>query len=166
MEEKEPTIAEQFDRITSRIPWYGKQFIGTRVFILAVLLMLGTSWLLVKMFRQTDHQILTETVWCADTVMVGINRLQPNSLGIRADFSRGRVETFRLLENGKAILPGFNTEPVNAKWRTEDIYIEIYDADTFGQIYNNVYEYYLTPEFLKLVSEDVLISGSRNGAYQ
>ncbi len=69
------------------------------------------------------------------------------------------------MSNGKAILPGFNTEPVHAKWRTEDIYIEIYDADTFGNLYNDVYEFYITPEFLKLVSVDVTISGSRNGAY-
>lgn len=91
--------------------------------------------------------------------------MQPNSLGIREDFNRGRVESFQLFKDGKAVLPGFNTEPVHAKWRAEDIYIEIYDADTFGNIYNNVYEYYLTPEFLKLVSPKVVIRGSRNGAY-
>ncbi len=66
---------------------------------------------------------------------------------------------------GTVILPGFNTEAVHAKWRTEEIYIEIYDADTFGNIYNNVYEFYITPEFLKLVSEDVMISTSRKGAF-
>jgi len=54
---------------------------------------------------------------------------------------------------------------VYAKWRSEKIYIEIYDADTFGNIYNGVYEYFITTEFLKLVSEDVVISGSRNGVY-
>jgi hypothetical protein len=165
VEEKEPSIAEQFDKTTSRIPWMGKQFIGTRVFIIAVLLVTGISYGLVKYYRATERQILTETVWCADTIMVGINRLQPNSLGIKTDFSRGRVETFQLMDNGKAILPGFNTEPVHAKWRSEDIYIEIYDADTFGNVYNNVYEYYITPEFLKLVGVKTMISGSRNGAY-
>ena len=165
MEDKEPSIAEQFDKTTSRIPWFGRQFIAARVFIIAVLVVAGICYLLVKLKRSSEHQILTETVWCADTIMVGVNRLQPNSLGIKTDFTRGRVESFQLFANGKAVLPGFNTEPVHAKWRSEDIYIEIYDADTFGNIYNNVYEYYLTPEFLKLVSEDVLIRGSRNGAY-
>lgn len=165
MKEKEPSVVEQFEETTRKIPWYGKQFLAAKLFILAALLVAGISYLLVKLKRSTEHQILTETVWCADTIMVGITRLQPNSLGIRTDFTRGRVESFQLYGNGKAILPGFNTEPVNAKWRSEDIYIEIYDADTFGNIYNNVYEYYITPEFLKLVSEDVMISGSRNGAY-
>lgn len=167
MEEKELTIREHFERISSKIPWYRKQFIATRLFILLAVVTAVISYVVVKMYRQTEHQILTETVWCADTIMVnGVTRLQPNSLGIRTDFSRGRQETFQLMPNGKAVLPGFNTEPVHAKWRTEQIYIEIYDADTFGNIYNNVYEYYITPEFLKLVAVDVTISGSRNGAYQ
>lgn len=166
MEEKEPSIVEQFERSTARIPWYGKQYLATKVFILLAIVTAICCYAIVKVNRATEHQILTETVWCADTIMVnGVTRLQPNTLGIKADFTRGRTETFQLLNSGKAILPGFNSEPVNAKWRTEDIYIEIYDADTFGNIYNNVYEYYLTPEFLKLVSADVIISGSRNGAY-
>ena len=166
VEEQEPSIAEQFEKTTAKIPWYGKQFIAAKLFILLVLIAAAVSYVFVEVYRASEHEILTETLWCADTIMVnGVTRLQPNSLGIRTDFTRGRQETFQLLENGKAVLPGFNCEPVNAKWRTEDIYIEIYDADTFGHIYNNVYEYYLTPEFLKLVSEDVQISGSRNGAY-
>lgn len=137
-----------------------------KLFILFAIVVAGISYALVKINRATEHQILTETVWCADTIMVnGVTRLQPNSLGIRTDFKRGRSETFQLMANGKAVLPGFNTEPVHAKWRSEDIYIEIYDADTFGNIYNDVYEYYITPEFLKLVSVDLVISGSRNGAY-
>lgn len=139
---------------------------ATKVFILLVILVAITAFVLSKIKRASEFQIMTETVWCADTIMVdGITRMQPNSLGIRTDFKRGRVETFQLMSNGKAVLPGFNTEPVHAKWRTEDIYIEIYDADTFGNLYNDVYEYYITPEFLKLVSTDVTISGSRNGAY-
>lgn len=165
MEKKDPTFAEQFDKTTSRIPWLGRQYMAARVFIVAILVVTLGSYALVKVKRSSEHQILTETVWCADTIMAGINRLQPNSLGIKTDFSRGRVETFQLFADGKAVLPGFNTEPVRAKWRSEDIYIEIYDADTFGNIYNNVYEYYITPEFLKLVGVDVVISGSRNGAY-
>lgn len=167
MEEKEPSIAEHFESISGKIPWFRKQFIAARLFILLAIAAAIVSYVLVQINRQSEHQILTETVWCADTILVnGVTRLQPNSLGIRTDFSRGRQETFQLMANGKAILPGFNTEPVHAKWRTEQIYIEIYDADTFGNIYNNVYEYYLTPEFLKLVAVDVTISGSRNGAYQ
>lgn len=139
---------------------------AAKVFILLVILTAIVSLVIVNVKRASDFQILTETVWCADTIMVnGVTRLQPNSLGIKPDFSRGRVESFQLQANGKAVLPGFNSEPVHAKWRREEIYIQIYDADTFGNIYNNIYEYYLTPEFLRLVSEDVMISGSRNGAY-
>lgn len=167
VEEKELSIAEHFERISAKIPWYRKQFIAARLFILLAVITAIGAYVLVKVNRYTEHQLLTETVWCADTIMVnGVTRLQPNSLGIRNDFSRGRQETFQLQPDGKAILPGFNSEPVHAKWRTEQIYIEIYDADTFGHIYNNVYEYYLTPEFLKLVGADIVISGSRNGAYQ
>jgi hypothetical protein len=165
VQENSPSLAKQFDKVTARIPWLGKQYIASRVFFIAALCVALLCYVLAEIFRRSDHEILTETVWCADTVMVGVNRLQPNTLGIIPDYSRRRVETFQLLPNGKAILPGFNTEAVRAKWRTEDIYIEIYDCDTFGNVYNNVYEYYLTPEFLKLVSEDVLISGSRDGAY-
>ncbi len=166
MEEQEPSIIEQFERTSAKIPWYGKQFLAAKLFILLVIVAALVSFGLSKYKRTTDHEILTQTVWCADTVLVeGKTRLQPNSLGIRNDFKRGRAETFQLLPDGKAILPGFNTEQVHAKWRTEDIYIEIYDADTFGNIYNDVYEFYLTPEFLKLVSPHTMISGSRNGAY-
>lgn len=166
MEEKGPSIVEQFERVSAKIPWYGKQHLSAKVFILLVLITAGVAYGVSGVKRSTEYQILTETVWCADTIMVnGVTRLQPNSLGIRSDFKRGRVETFQLMQNGKAILPGFNTEPVHAKWKAEDIYIKIYDADTFGNIYNDVYEYYITPEFLKLVSVDVMISGSRNGAY-
>ncbi len=166
MEEKEPTIAEQFERVTAKVPWYGKQYMATKVFILLAIITAITCLVVVKMNRATEFELLTETVWCADTIIVdGKYRLQPNSLGIKNDFTRGRVESFQLFGNGKAILPGFNTEPVHAKWRTEQIYIEIYDADTFGNVYNNVYEYFLTPGFLKLVSEDVMISGSKDGSY-
>jgi hypothetical protein len=166
VEEKQPSIAEQFEWTTAKIPWYGKQYIAAKIFILLSVITAVTCYVLVRMKRSTEFQTLTETVWCADTIIVdGKTRLQPNTLGIKSDFTRGRVESFHLLPNGKAILPGFNSEAVHAKWRTEEIYIEIYDADTFGNIYNNVYEYYLTPEFLKLVSEDVVINGSKNGAY-
>lgn len=166
MEEQEPSIVEQFERTTAKIPWYGKQYLAAKVFILLAIITAIVCLIVVKMKRASEFQILTETVWCADTIMIdGVTRLQPNSLGIKTDFSRGRVESFQLLASGKAVLPGFNSEPVHAKWRREEIYIQIYEADTFGNIYNNIYEYYLTPEFLKLVSEDVMISGSRNGAY-
>jgi hypothetical protein len=166
VEEQNPSIVEQFERTSAAIPWYGKQHMAAKVFILAVIIAAITSYVLAQMKTSTEYQILTETVWCADTIMVdGVTRLQPNSLGIRNDYKRGRAETFQLLPNGKAILPGFNSGPVHAKWRSEDIYIEIYEADTFGALYNDVYEYYITPEFLKLVSVDLTISGSRNGAY-
>jgi hypothetical protein len=166
VEEQGPSIVEQFERTSASIPWYGKQYLAAKLFILAVLISAGVSYGLAKYKETTDYQILTETVWCTDTILVeGVTRLQPNSLGIRNDFKRGRAETFQLLPNGKAILPGFNTEPVNAKWRAEDIYVEIYEADTFGNIYDDVYECYITPEFLKLVSPHTLIRGSRNGAY-
>ncbi len=137
----------------------------TRVFIFAILGFAAVVYLLVVMNRPTEHKMLTETVWCADTIMVGVTRLQPNSFGIKADFKRSRVETFQLKSDGRAIFPGFNSEPVNAKWKTEDIYIEIYDADTFGNIYNGVYEFFLTQEFLKMVNEKVMISGSKTRAY-
>lgn len=163
--EKEASVVEQFERTTSRIPWLGKQFIAARLFILAVLVMAGVIWGIVATTRDTEQELLTNTVWCADTIMVGITRLQPNSFGIRQDLKRARVETFQLKKGGVAVLPGFNSDPVHAKWRSEDIYIEIYDADTFGNIYNGVYEFFLTPEFLKLQSEDRLICGSRNGQY-
>jgi hypothetical protein len=166
VEEQGPSIVEQFERTSAKIPWYGKQHMAAKLFILLALIAAVTAYVLSKMKRASEFQTMTETVWCADTIMVdGITRLQPNSLGVRTDFKRGRSETFQLMSNGKAVLPGFNTEPVHAKWRTEDIYIEIYDADTFGNLYNDVYEFYITPEFLKLVSTDVTISGSRNGAY-
>lgn len=163
--EKEPRIDEQFDKVTTRIPWLGKQLMSARVFIVATLLAAGAIWGLVVTTTKTEQGLLTDTVWCADTIMVGISRLQPNSFGIHADLTRASVETIQFKRGGKVILPGFNSDPVNAKWRSEDIYIEIYDADTFGNIYNGTYEFFLTPEFLKLQSEDRLICGSRNGQY-
>lgn len=163
--DREPSVAEQFERTTSRIPWLGKQFIAARVFIVAVLVSAGVIWAMVETTTSSESDLLTNTVWCADTIMVGVTRLQPNSFGIHADLKRARVETIELKAGGNAILPGFNSEPVHAKWRSEDIYIEIYDADAFGSIYNGVYEFFITPEFLKLQSEDRLICGSRNGQY-
>lgn len=163
--EKDPSIAEQFESSTSRIPWLGKQFIAARVFVVAVLVTAGVIWAMVANKTTSEKDLLTKTVWCVDTIMVGTSRLQPNSLGIRADLTRARVESMELKAGGVAILPGFNSPPVHAKWKSEEIYIEIYDADTFGNIYNGVYEFFITPEFLKLQSEDRLICGSRNGQY-
>jgi len=163
--EKDPTLSEQFEQSTSRIPWLGKQFIAARVFVVAVLATAGITWAMVANQTSSEKDMLTKTVWCVDTIMVGTSRLQPNSLGVRTDLTRARVESMQLKPGGIAILPGFNSAPVHAKWKSEEIYIEIYDADTFGNIYNGVYEYFITPEFLKLQSEDRLICGSRNGQY-
>jgi len=165
VQEQEPSITEQFDKTTGKIPWLGRQYLSARLFVIAVVVMAGIIYGLVVSTRPTEENILTETVWRADTIMVGINRLQPNTFGRDVDPVKGTAETFQLKSDGQAILPGFNSEPVYAKWRSEKIYIEIYDADTFGNIYNGVYEYFITTEFLKLVSEDVVISGSRNGVY-
>jgi hypothetical protein len=165
VEEQGPSIAEQFEKTTGKIPWLGRQYMSARLFVLGVLLTSAIIYGLVVTTRPTEHSILTETVWRADTIMVGIKRLQPNTFGSEVDPVKGTAETFQLKADGQAILPGFNSEAVYAKWRSEEIYIEIYEADTFGNIYNGVYEYFITPDFLKLVSEDVVISGSRNGVY-
>jgi hypothetical protein len=160
------TILQQFDASTSRIPWLGKQEVSARAFVIGIVAAAVLSLGLFFNSNVTEHDILTKTTWCVDTVMVnGVTRLQPNTLGLYSDFTKGRSETMQLRKDGTVILPGYNSEAVHAKWRSEEIYIEIYDADTFGNIYNNVYEFYITPEFLKLVSEDVMISTSRKGAY-
>lgn len=162
----ELTLLERFDKSTSRIPWLGKQEVSARAFLIGIAIASVLALALFTSGYKSERNILTETTWCVDTVMVnGVTRLQPNTLGLYSDFSRGRSETLQLRKDGTVILPGFNSEAVHAKWRTEEIYIEIYDADTFGNIYNNVYEFYITPEFLKLVSEDVMISTSRKGAF-
>jgi hypothetical protein len=159
-------ILQRFERSTSRIPWLGKQEVSARAFLIGIAIASVLAFALFTSGYKSERNILTETTWCVDTVMVnGVTRLQPNTLGLYSDFSRGRSETLQLRKDGTVILPGFNSEAVHAKWRTEEIYIEIYDADTFGNIYNNVYEFYITPEFLKLVSEDVMISTSRKGAF-
>jgi hypothetical protein len=160
------TFLQRFEQSTSRIPWLGKQEVSARAFVIGILVASVLSLFLFTSGHKTEHDILTKTTWCVDTVMVnGVTRLQPNTLGLYADFTKGRSETMQLRKDGTVILPGFNSEAVHAKWRSEEIYIEIYDADTFGNIYNNVYEFYITPEFLKLVSEDVMISTSRKGAF-
>lgn len=160
------TLLQRFEQSTSRIPWLGKQEVSARAFVIGIVIASVLTLALFTSGYKSEKNILTETTWCVDTVMVnGVTRLQPNTLGLYTDFSKGKSETMQLHKDGTVILPGFNSEAVHAKWRSEAIYIEIYDADTFGNIYNNVYEFYITPEFLKLVSEDVMISTSRKGAF-
>lgn len=149
----------RFNQFTSGLPFIGKYAAEIRliVFVAVILLILALILLpFILKARPTVAELITSKTWCLYGLSYQNNNYKLNTRD-NTFYFEGCRESLLFDDNGILKLPGFNSPVVKAKWRIENDYLIILNADTFKQVYEGEYAVKVDKNYLVLESQDTRI---------
>jgi hypothetical protein len=159
---KDHAFLLRVNAFTGKLPFMGKLILEFRLLILATLALLLVIVPIVLITLPSVKEQLIRKSWCFDRLTYKGRHYQPNSAGVKIVFGNQCTETFFFDDQGSAYLPGFNTYPVNAKWKMEGSQVVIYNSDTFQNIYNGRYSVEINENTITMRSDSTTITGYSN----
>ena len=128
--------------------------------MIAIAVITTIIYLLVKPSR---YHTLTNHTWCVTGLSYNNLRYQPSSYGMKISGAGFCDEELQFETDGTVTLPGFNSRVVNGSWTLDGNFLTISKADTFGFLYNGVYDVDISKDGLTLWSDSTTIYCSGTG---
>lgn len=152
-----PYFITKIKSIISRLPLINKLEPRLQlVIIFGLLIFLIASIVLFASLPSTAER-LTNQSWCLDKVTYLEKDYPVKTTGLRFIIVGGCEESIDIRGDGRISLPGFNSREAKGKWMLIDNSLQIMFTDTFGFVYNGVYEIDFTIEGLILKSEQTTL---------
>ena len=158
-------LLKWFDKRTKNLPLFGGIEQGRRLLLASSLLLVtlgGVGYLWSGLEKDDMREQLSGREWCVRSMVLEGKELQPLSIQkvLHIEYV-GCEEIVVFTWTGHVKLPGLNTAPVHARWSEVDGHVEIYSADTLGEVYEGIYSVSVSPHMIALRSKRLLIDGVR-----
>jgi hypothetical protein len=130
-----------------------------------LLIMLATTVLAIILYynttKKTIESHLLDHRWCVENLVHDNEKISLKTIGLTISFN-DCPEDISFKENNSLILPGINTQHVDASWEYLNDRIVIFDSENFKDLFNGEYQWKIQRKNVTLESARTRIELRKN----